>query len=185
MLKSDEAAYARVVRELEGVLADSDSPAARTCGARNGARSNAHAVGWRAATSRSPSTARSRCSCIIATSASCAAPCLRARSTSPRRRAACAGADVVAARLRARRRTLGLSLRLARHTWADTVVRPRSWRLRATNCARALERLRRAVLILGAQGDLGMTGVLRTSAPLSCAPSDVARVLRESTTLRA
>lgn len=67
---------------------------------------------------------------------------------------------------------------LARYAWADTVVRPR---------LRAPSRNATAVALSAAchvpfeawalKGDLGMTGVLRTAAPIACPPEQIAAAL--------
>ncbi len=69
---------------------------------------------------------------------------------------------------------------LARHSWADTVVRPR---LRAPSRNATAVALSTACDVPFAswalKGDLGLTGVLRTAAPVTCSPEQVARALRD------
>jgi hypothetical protein len=184
MLKSDEAAYARVVRELEGVLADLDR------------REDLWGEEWRALERARARLARGDVEVSIEGSL---AMFVHHRDVSELRgpvlaRAARHLADVQrvgtpTSWLLAFEReggTWDYRFELARHTWADTVVRPKVEAPSRNATALALSSGCGVPFSSWAlKGDLGLTGVLRTSAPLACSPSDVARVLRESTRVRA
>jgi hypothetical protein len=184
MLKSDEAAYARVVRELEGVLADLDR------------REDLWGEEWRALERARARLARGDVEVSIEGSL---AMFVHHREESELRgpvlaRAARHLADVQrvgtpTSWLLAFEReggTWDYRFELARHTWADTVVRPKVEAPSRNATALALSSGCGVPFSSWAlKGELGLTGVLRTSAPLACSPSDVARVLRESTRVRA
>lgn len=70
-------------------------------------------------------------------------------------------------------------LELARHAWADTVVRPR---LRAPSRNATATTLSRECGVpfdaWALKGELGMTGILRTATPIACAPARIATALQ-------
>ena len=184
MLKSDAAAYARVVRELEDVLASLDR------------REDLWGEEWRALERARGRLARGDVEVSVEGSLAVfvhhedvgelRGPVL---SRAARHVAELHQLDAPAAWLLAFERgggTWDYRFELARHAWADTVVRPK---LRAPSRNATAVALSRECGVpfssWALKGDLGMTGVLRTSAPIACAPTEVARVLRESTTLLA
>jgi len=178
MLKSDAAAYARVVRDLEGVLADLD------------AREDLWGEEWRAL-----ERARARLSRgdVEASLEGSVAVFIHHREVDELRgpvlaRAARHLADLhrqpaPTSWLLAFEReggTWDYRFELARHAWADTVVRPKIPAPSRNATAVALSSACGVPFASWAlKGDLGMTGVLRTKTPVSCSPEQVARVLRD------
>ena len=181
MLKSDEAAYTRVMRDLEDVLANLDQ------------REELWGEEWRALERARARLARGE---VEASIEGTVAVFVHHRDVTELRgpvltRAARHLADVLhvdtpTSWLLAFEReggTWDYRYELARHAWADTVVRPK---------LRAPSRNATAVALSSAcgmpftswalKGDLGMTGVLRTAVPVTCAPSEVARALGDVST---
>ena len=178
MLKSDEAAYARVVRELEDVLANLDR------------REDLWGEEWRALERARARLARGEVEASIEGSV---AVFVHHRDVGELRgpvltRAARHLADVhqldaPTSWLLAFERegaTWDYRFELARHAWADTVVRPKLHAPSRNATAVALSSACGVPFASWAlKGDLGMTGILRTATPVTCPPPRVASVLRE------
>jgi hypothetical protein len=178
MLKSDEAAYARVMRDLEDVLANLEQ------------REDLWGEEWRALERARARLARGDVEASLEGGvavfvhhrdvAELRGPVL---TRAARHLAGVLHADAPTSWLLAFERdggTWDYRYELARHSWADTVVRPRLHAPSRNATAVALSTACGVPFASWAlKGDLGMTGVLRTAAPVTCAPEQVARALRD------
>ncbi|MDB4997448.1 MAG: hypothetical protein JWM74_4880 [Myxococcaceae bacterium] len=181
MLKSDEAAYARVIRELESVVANLDQ------------REDLWGEEWRALERARARLARGEVEASIEGSV---AVFIHHREVAELRgpvltRAARHLADVLHVdaptswllAFERDRGTWDYRYELARHAWADTVVRPKLQAPSRNATAVALSHACGVPFASWAlKGDLGMTGVLRTATPVKCTPVEVARALRDGST---
>jgi hypothetical protein len=176
MLKSDEAAYARTVRDLEDVLVRLEQ------------REDLWAEEWRALQRARAHLARGDVEASLEGSVAVfvhhrdvgelRGPVL---TRAARHLASVHHVEAPTSWLLAFERdggTWDYRFELARHAWADTVTRPKLQAPSRNATAVALSSACGVPFAAWAlKGDLGMTGVLRTRAPVSCAPALVARAL--------
>jgi hypothetical protein len=169
MLKTDAEAYDRVLRDLERVLVDLDR------------REDLWGATWKTLGDARDAIARGDVTPSIHGSVALFTHCGgRDELPGPALHRAVKGTPVthwLLAFERARG-TFDYRLERARYAWADTVVRPA---ISAGGRNALAERLSRALPETAGtwalKGDLGMTGLLRTSAPIAVRPEAIARVL--------
>ncbi len=168
MLKTESDAYARVLRDLEGVLANLDR------------REDLWGSAWKAL-----EEARAKLDCVHVLRHGAIATIVHPRDVDelagPVLHRAIGPANAWLLAFEQADGTFTYRLEHARHAWADTVVRPKLGAPSRHAVAKGIERIAGIPLDAWAfKGELGMTGLMRTKASIATPPEIVGSAVERS-----